>query len=58
MRAWQVTRYGRPTEALELVAALPAACKVLLELALLGMVEGVQRVRRYELVDEFLLHVT
>ena len=45
-------------EALELLPAPLAAREVLLELAPLGFVESVQGVRRYEIVDEILLHVT
>ena len=45
-------------EAFELLPAPFAAREVLLELAPLGFVESVQGVRRYEVVDEILLHVT
>jgi hypothetical protein len=46
------------TEACELPPAPLAARQVLFELAALGFVESVQGVRRYEFMDEFLLHVT
>ena len=51
-------RGGGGPEAFELLGALLAAREVLLELAPLGVVECIQGVRRYEIVEEFLLHVT